>query len=69
MSFFGSFVLGTPGFPLSDVPLQDIAQQVADGRLDAEPSRVLSFDQTREAHRVMKAREAGGKMVVVMARE
>lgn len=24
-SFFGSFVFGSPGFPLSDVPLQDIA--------------------------------------------
>src|SRR6516162_7231182 len=28
LTFFGSFVFGTPGFPLSDVPLQEIAQQV-----------------------------------------
>jgi NADPH:quinone reductase-like Zn-dependent oxidoreductase len=66
LSFFGSFVFGTPGFPLSDVPLQDIAQQVADGRLEAAPSRVFSFDEIREAHRVMEAGEAGGKMVVVL---
>src|SRR5881275_1420425 len=33
-SFFGSFVFGTPGFPLSDVPLQDIAAQVAAGQLE-----------------------------------
>jgi NADPH:quinone reductase-like Zn-dependent oxidoreductase len=65
-NFFGSFVFGTPGFPLSDVPLQDIAQQVAEGKLEAKPSRVFSFDQIREAHRVMEAGEAGGKMVVVM---
>ncbi|MDM4140000.1 MULTISPECIES: zinc-binding alcohol dehydrogenase family protein [Mycobacterium] len=65
-NFFGSFVFGTPGFPLSDVPLQDIARQVADGDLDAEPSRIFSFDQIREAHRVMEAGEADGKMVVVM---
>jgi NADPH:quinone reductase-like Zn-dependent oxidoreductase len=65
-SFFGSFVFGSPGFPLSDVPLQDIAAQVAAGRLDAAPERVFSFDQIREAHRVMEAGEAGGKMVVVM---
>jgi NADPH:quinone reductase len=65
-NFFGSFVFGTPGFPLSDVPLQDIARQVAEGQLDAKPSRVFSFDQIHEAHRVMEAGEAGGKMVVVM---
>nr|WP_205351427.1 zinc-binding alcohol dehydrogenase family protein [Mycobacterium bourgelatii] len=66
LSFFGSFVFGTPGFPLSDVPLADIAGQVADGRLDAKPSRVFSFDQIHEAHRVMEAGGAGGKMVVVL---
>ena len=65
-NFFGSFVFGAPGFPLSDVPLQDIARQVAEGKLDAKPSRVFSFDQIREAHRVMEAGEASGKMVVVM---
>jgi NADPH:quinone reductase-like Zn-dependent oxidoreductase len=67
LTFFGSFVFGTPGFPLSDVPLQDIARQVADGRLSAKPARVFGFDEIREAHRVMEANEAGGKMVVVHA--
>ncbi|MEE6175160.1 zinc-binding dehydrogenase [Mycobacterium sp. 050134] len=66
LNFFGSFVFGTPGFPLADVRLHDIARQVADGTLDAKPSRVFSFDQIREAHRVMEAGEAGGKMVVVL---
>ena len=65
LTFFGSFVFGTPGFPLSDVPLQAIAADVAAGRLKAKPSRVFSFDQIHEAHRVMEANEAGGKMVVV----
>jgi NADPH:quinone reductase-like Zn-dependent oxidoreductase len=64
LTFFGSFVFGTPGFPLSDVPLQEIAAQVAEGRLKAKPSRIFSFDQIREAHRVMEANEATGKMVV-----
>jgi NADPH:quinone reductase len=66
LNFLGSFVFGNPGFPLSDVPLQDIAAQVAEGKLDAEPSRIFSFDQIREAHRVMEAGEANGKMVVVV---
>ncbi|HTI78173.1 MAG TPA: zinc-binding dehydrogenase [Mycobacterium sp.] len=66
LNFFGSFVFGTPGFPLSDVPLQDIAGQVASGRLNAAPSHVFSFDEIHDAHRVMEAGEAGGKMVVVV---
>jgi NADPH:quinone reductase len=66
LTFFGSFVFGTAGFPLSDVPLQQIAADVAAGRLDATPSRVFAFDEIREAHRVMEANEANGKMVVVV---
>jgi NADPH:quinone reductase len=64
-SFFGSFVFGTPGFPLSDVPLQQIAADAAAGRLDVKPTRVFGFEEIREAHRVMEANEARGKMVVV----
>jgi NADPH:quinone reductase len=66
LNFFGSFVFGTPSFPLSDVPLQDIALQAAEGRIDAKPARVFSFDEIHEAHRLMEAGEAGGKMVVVL---
>ena len=65
LTFFGSFVFGTPGFPLSDVPLQQIAEDAAAGRLDVRPVRVFRFDEIREAHRVMEANEAHGKMVVV----
>jgi NADPH:quinone reductase-like Zn-dependent oxidoreductase len=65
LTFFGSFVFGTPGFPLSDVPLQDIARQVAEGKLKAKPSRIFKFEDIREAHRVMEEGEAHGKMVVV----
>jgi NADPH2:quinone reductase len=66
LTFFGSFVFGTPGFPLRDVPLQDIADDVAAGRLDVRPSRVFGFEEIGEAHRAMEANEAGGKMVVVV---
>ena len=65
LTFFGSFVFGTPGFPLSDVPLQQIAADAAAGRLDIKPVRVFGFDEIREAHRVMEGNQAGGKMVVV----
>jgi len=66
LTFFGSFVFGTPGFPLSDVPLQQIAANAAAGQLDAKPVRVFGFDNIQEAHRVMEANKAGGKLVVVL---
>jgi NADPH:quinone reductase-like Zn-dependent oxidoreductase len=66
LTFFGSFVFGTPGFPLSDVPLSDIAEQVAKGELDAAPAHVFSFNDIREAHRIMESGAALGKMVVVV---
>jgi hypothetical protein len=66
LTFFGSFVFGTPGFPLSDVPLQQIASNAAAGQLDAKPVRIFGFDNIQEAHRVMEANKAGGKLVVVL---
>lgn len=65
LTFFGSFVFGTPGFPLSDVPLGEIAREAAAGRLDVKPKRVFRFEEVPEAHRLMEANAAGGKMVVV----
>jgi len=65
LTFFGSFVFGTAGFPLSDVPLAQIAADAATGKLDVKPVRVFGFGEIHEAHRVMEANEAGGKMVVV----
>lgn len=65
-SFFASPVFGNPGFPVSDVPFGEIAQQVADAKLDAAPARVFSFDDIREVHRVAEAGEAPGKLVVVL---
>jgi NADPH:quinone reductase-like Zn-dependent oxidoreductase len=65
-SFFASPVFGNPGFEVSGIPLGDIAQQITDGKLDAKPARVFSFDEIREAHRVAESGEAAGKIVVVM---
>jgi NADPH:quinone reductase len=35
----------------------------------AKPVRVFGFDEIVEAHRIMEAGEAGGKMVVAMSSE
>jgi len=66
LTFFGSFVFGKPQFPLSDVPLQSVAELVETGRFEAKPSRVFQFDDIREAHRVLESNEANGKLVVVV---
>jgi NADPH:quinone reductase-like Zn-dependent oxidoreductase len=66
LSFFGSFVFGTPEFPLSDVPLGRIVRAVADGRFEAKPFRVFRFDEIQETHRYMEEGRARGKMVVVV---
>ena len=34
-------------------------------RYKAKPTRVFRFEDIQEAHRVMEANKAGGKMVVV----
>ncbi|MFF2197871.1 zinc-binding dehydrogenase [Streptomyces sp. NPDC058157] len=66
-SFFGSaFVLGTPAFPLTDVPLDQIYDKIGAGILRARPTRVFRFDEIVEAHRIMEAGAALGKMVVVL---
>jgi NADPH2:quinone reductase len=63
-TFFGSFVFGTPGFPVSDVPLQAIVDKAAAGIYKAKPARVFQFDEIREAHEAMESNQANGKMVV-----
>ncbi|MFK8906308.1 zinc-binding dehydrogenase [Streptomyces sp. YS-3] len=67
LSFFGSaFVLGSPEFPLSDVPLDEIYAKVEAGNLPARPVRTFRFHEIVEAHRVMEAGEALGKMTVTV---
>jgi NADPH2:quinone reductase len=60
-TFFGSFVFGTPDFPVSDVPLQAIVDKAAAGIYKAKPARVFQFDDIHEA---MESNQANGKMVV-----
>lgn len=66
VSFFGSFVFGLPAFPLSDVPFQAIVDRVTAGIYQAKPVRVFGFDEIQEAHRLMDAYGADGKLVVTL---
>jgi NADPH:quinone reductase len=65
LSFYGSaFVLGTEGFPLADIPLQEMIAKAEAGRYQAKPVKVFGFEEIVEAHRTMERGLAGGKMVV-----
>src|SRR5438094_8260186 len=64
LTFFGSFVFGTPGFPLSDVPLQQIAADAAAGPRGGQPARIFGFVEMHEAPPAVEAKQPGGKKVV-----
>ena len=66
-SFFGSFEIGGDDYPLSLVPFQNIVDKVQAGAYKAEPSQVFGFEEIAEAHRVMEAGQAAGKLVVAGA--
>jgi len=62
---FASLLFGTKDFPHSDVPMQKIVDRVADGTYKARPVKVFSFEHIPDAHRLMEANGANGKIVVV----
>jgi hypothetical protein len=55
---------GAAGDAQSDVPPQAVAADWAAVRYKAKPSRRFFLEGIREAHRVMDANEANGKLVV-----
>jgi NADPH2:quinone reductase len=65
LTFFGSFHFGTPEFiPVSDVPLQKIANEVLEGRYKAAPFKVFAFEDIAKAHEFMESGQSKGKLVV-----
>jgi len=66
-SFFGSFEVGTGPYPISAIPFQEIVAKAEAGVYQAKPARVFGFEDIAEAHRVMEAAQAGGKLVVAGA--
>jgi Zinc-binding dehydrogenase len=47
-------------------PLEELAQQIAAGRLHAQIGKVFRLDEIVEAHRCMEENKAGGKIVVLV---
>jgi len=63
-SLFHSKVLGTPDFPLSRIPLQDIVKKIENGEWDAKPTFVFDYGDIQEAHKLLDSHNAGGKIVI-----
>jgi NADPH:quinone reductase-like Zn-dependent oxidoreductase len=67
LRFYGTgFVLGTPEFPLSDIPMQTIVEKVASGAYKTKPAKVFPFEAIQDAHRLMESDKAWGKVVVTV---
>ncbi len=54
-------------YPTQEIPMQQIVDGVARGRILAKPARVLPFERIAEAHRLVEANSVEGKIVVVMS--
>ena len=63
-SLFHCKVLGTPGFPISMFPLQEIVQKIERGEWEAKPAKVFGYDEIHEVHRWLDSHKSGGKLVV-----
>ncbi|KAI5463652.1 chaperonin 10-like protein [Mariannaea sp. PMI_226] len=63
-SLFHSKVLGSPEFPLSGIPLQEIVSKIERGAWNAKPTHVFEFRDIRKAHETLDSHNAGGKIVV-----
>jgi NADPH2:quinone reductase len=49
------------------IPFGDIVAKAEAGVSQAKPARVFAFEEIADAHRVMEAGEAAGKLVVAGA--
>ncbi len=63
-SLFHSKVLGSPDFPMSGIPLQEIVRKLEKGAWDAKPTNVFDFKDIHSAHKLLDSHSAGGKIVV-----
>jgi NADPH:quinone reductase len=62
--FASAVVTGTPEFPLSEIPFQDIVDRVVSGAYRAKPAKVFRFEEIQAAHGLMESNGAGGKIVI-----
>lgn len=66
LSFFGSALFGTEALPLTDSPLNEIAEQVVKGNIPNTIAKVFTLADIQEAHRLLDSGTANGKIVVTI---
>jgi len=64
LNFFASFMLGTPDFPLSDIPMQAIVDRASEGIYHAQPIKVFDFRDVAKAQELMESNRLAGKLVI-----
>ncbi len=64
INFFSSGLFGAPEMPLTESPIQWIADQVENKKMPSLISKVYEFDQIRDAHQAMENNRILGKAVV-----
>jgi len=64
LNFFASFMLGTPDFPLSDIPMQAIVDRASEGVYHAQPIKVFDFRDVAKAQELMESNRLAGKLVI-----
>ncbi|HED35712.1 MAG TPA: alcohol dehydrogenase [Gammaproteobacteria bacterium] len=66
LNFFASFMLGTPEFPLKNIPMQQIIKSAEQGHYKIKPAKVIHFNDIAQAHDLMERNVACGKIVVCL---
>lgn len=63
-SLFHSKNLGTSDFPMSGIPLQEIADKLERGAWNAKPTHVFEAKDIVKAHELLDSHNSGGKIVI-----
>ncbi|MGJ8690981.1 MAG: zinc-binding dehydrogenase [Thalassotalea sp.] len=64
LSFFSSGMLGSENLPLSEAPLNWIAQQIEQGKMPNIIAKKFNIDEIVQAHQLLESNTANGKIVV-----
>lgn len=66
LSFFSSGLLGSEQLPFADSPINELASQLARGKLPSLLSKTFELDEIQAAHEYMESNRSLGKLVVTV---
>ena len=56
---------GTPEYPLSGIPFQELVNHAESGRYQAKPAKIFRLEEMQDAHR-LETGQANGKIVITL---